>query len=193
MKVVVILRVIPAVSCSAERSISVFRGNTGRSLRGNMGRSLRGNMGRSLRGNMGRSLRGNMGRSLRGDMGRSLRGNMGRSLRGNMGQHRQGHLVLLCIKHPYVNRVDIERVIDEFASKKGRSKFFFQPNHQITLVIHLEPCKKSELVNSMPTKVNRLWDAPPSPTVHVCIPFPPGVVMLVVMLCTPSTSIMSLI
>ena len=34
---------------------------------------------------------------------------------------------LLCTGHAYVNRVDIEKVIDEFSSEKVRSKFFSQP------------------------------------------------------------------
>ena len=33
---------------------------------------------------------------------------------------------LLYIERVYVNRVDTEKVIDEFSSKKVRSKFFFQ-------------------------------------------------------------------
>ena len=37
------------------------------------------------------------------------------------------HLALLCIERTYVNRLDIEKVIDEFSSEKGRSKFIFQP------------------------------------------------------------------
>ena len=42
-------------------------------------------------------------------------------------QDHLGHLALLCIELAYVNRVDIERVIDEFPSKTSRFKFFFQP------------------------------------------------------------------
>ena len=44
-----------------------------------------------------------------------------------MGQDRLNHLALLCFERAYVNKVDIEKVIDEFSSKKGHSKFFFQP------------------------------------------------------------------
>ena len=36
-------------------------------------------------------------------------------------------LALLSIERTYFNRVDIKKVIDEFPSKAGRSKFFFQP------------------------------------------------------------------
>ena len=42
-----------------------------------------------------------------------------------MGQDHLSHLALLCIERAYVNRVDIEKVIDEFSSKKGCPKFFF--------------------------------------------------------------------
>ena len=40
-----------------------------------------------------------------------------------MGQDCLSYLALLCIERIYVNRVDIEKVTDEFPSKK----FFFQP------------------------------------------------------------------
>ena len=40
---------------------------------------------------------------------------------------RLSHLALLYIEYAYVNRVDIEKVIDGFSSEKVRSKFFFQP------------------------------------------------------------------
>ena len=39
--------------------------------------------------------------------------------RTTMGQDRLSHLSLLCIEHDYVNRVDIEKVIDGFSSKKS--------------------------------------------------------------------------
>ena len=35
------------------------------------------------------------------------------------------HLALLRIERAYSNRVDAEKVIDEFESRKGRFKFFF--------------------------------------------------------------------
>ena len=44
-----------------------------------------------------------------------------------MGWDRLRHLALLCIEHAYVNRVNIEKRIDEFSSENVRSKFFFQP------------------------------------------------------------------
>ena len=50
-----------------------------------------------------------------------------RNLRSTMGQDHLNHLALLSIERNYVNRVGIEKVIDEFSSKTGRSKFFFQP------------------------------------------------------------------
>ena len=77
-KVVVILNVIPTVSCSAERSFSVLRRPK-------------------------------------------------TSLKSTLGQDCLSHLALLCIGRAYITRLDIEIVIDEFSSKKGRSKFFSQP------------------------------------------------------------------
>ena len=65
-----------------------------------------------------------------------------------MGQDRLSHLALLYIKGAYVNRVDIEKVIDDFLSKKVRLKFFFLL-YQNTLAIYFESCKESELANSM--------------------------------------------
>ena len=44
-----------------------------------------------------------------------------------MGQDRLNHLAPLCFERAYVNRVDLEKVIDQFSSEKFRSKFFFQP------------------------------------------------------------------
>ena len=35
------------------------------------------------------------------------------------------HLALLRIERAYSNRVDTEKVIDEFQSRKGRCEFFF--------------------------------------------------------------------
>ena len=35
------------------------------------------------------------------------------------------HLKLLRIEHAYNNRVDTEKVIDEFEPRKDRSEFFF--------------------------------------------------------------------
>ena len=40
------------------------------------------------------------------------------NLRSTMGQDRLNHLALLCFECAYVNRLDIEKVIDEFSSKK---------------------------------------------------------------------------
>ena len=48
------------------------------------------------------------------------------NLRSDVGQDRLSHLGLLYIERTYVNRVDIEKLIDGFSSKTGRSKFFFQ-------------------------------------------------------------------
>ena len=74
-KVVVILSVVPTVSCSAERSLSILQ-------------------------------------------------------RSKTDQ--KHHEIASVIWHCYIlnmltNRVDIEKVIDEFSSEKVRSKFFFQP------------------------------------------------------------------
>ena len=44
-----------------------------------------------------------------------------------MGQDCLSHLAILCIEHANVDGLDIEKVTDEFSSKKNRSKFFFQP------------------------------------------------------------------
>ena len=44
-----------------------------------------------------------------------------------MGQDCLSYLALLCIERVYVKRVDIEKVTDEFPSKKIFFKFFFQP------------------------------------------------------------------
>ena len=49
------------------------------------------------------------------------------SLRSTMVQDCINQLALLSIERTYFNRVDIKKVIDEFPSKAGRSKFFFQP------------------------------------------------------------------
>ena len=48
------------------------------------------------------------------------------NLKSTIGQDCLSHLAILCIERAYVNRLDLEKVIDEFSSKKGRSKFFFQ-------------------------------------------------------------------
>ena len=74
--VVVILDIIPATSCSAERSFSVLR-----------------------------KLKIYSGRTTEEDC--------------------LSHLTLLHIGHAYNNRVDTEKVIDEFESRKDRSEFFF--------------------------------------------------------------------
>ena len=47
--------------------------------------------------------------------------------RSTMGLDHLSHLALLYIERSYDNGVDIEKVIDEFQSKKGCSKFFFHP------------------------------------------------------------------
>ena len=49
------------------------------------------------------------------------------NLKSDVGQDRLSHLELLYIERTYVNRVDIEKLIDGFSSKTGRSKLFFQP------------------------------------------------------------------
>ena len=41
-----------------------------------------------------------------------------------MDQDCLGHLALLRIERAYSNRVDTEKVIDEFESRKGCSEFF---------------------------------------------------------------------
>ena len=43
-----------------------------------------------------------------------------------MGQDCLSHLALLCTERVYFNRVDIEKVTDEFPSRKNLFKFFFQ-------------------------------------------------------------------
>ena len=47
------------------------------------------------------------------------------NLRSDVGQDRLSHLELLYIERTYVNRAIIEKLIDGFSSKTGRSKFFF--------------------------------------------------------------------
>ena len=73
-----------------------------------------------------------------------------------MGQDRFSHPALLCIERTYVNVVDIEKVIDEFSSKKELvpSSFSNRFLYQKTLVIYFELCKENELVNSMLSKEN---------------------------------------
>ena len=46
-------------------------------------------------------------------------------IRSTMGQDRLSHLALLSIERAYSNKIDMDKVIDEFASRKGRGKFFF--------------------------------------------------------------------
>ena len=46
--------------------------------------------------------------------------------RSSMGQDCLSHLALLCTERVYFNRVDIEKVTDEFPSRKNLFKFFFQ-------------------------------------------------------------------
>ena len=48
------------------------------------------------------------------------------NLKSTIGQDCLSHIAILCIERAYVNRLDLEKVIDEFSSKKDRSKFFFQ-------------------------------------------------------------------
>ena len=74
-KVTLILNIIPATSCSAERSFSALR-------------------------------------------------RLETYLRSTMGQDRLSHLALLCIERAYGNTLDIEKVIDVFASRKQRSQYF---------------------------------------------------------------------
>ena len=45
-----------------------------------------------------------------------------------MGENRLSHLARLCIEHAYVNRVDTEKVIDEFSSQKSLLQVFFPTN-----------------------------------------------------------------
>ena len=47
-------------------------------------------------------------------------------LKSTMGQDCLSHLAILCIERTCVNRLDIEKVTEEFSPKKSRSKFFFQ-------------------------------------------------------------------
>ena len=47
------------------------------------------------------------------------------NLRSTMEQDHLSYLALLCIERAYVNRVDIKKLLDEFSSIKGCSKFFF--------------------------------------------------------------------
>ena len=73
-----------------------------------------------------------------------------------MRHDRLSHLALLCIKSAYVNSVDIQKMIDEYAWKDVvLSSFSNRVLDQNTLVIHFMPGKKSELVNSLLVKVNR--------------------------------------
>lgn len=44
------------------------------------------------------------------------------NLRCTKAGNRPGHLALLRIKYAYLNRVNIEKITDQFSSKKGRSK-----------------------------------------------------------------------
>ena len=74
--VVVILDIIPATSCSAERSFSVLQ-------------------------------------------------KLKRYPRRTMEEDCLSHLTLLRPEHAYNNRVDTEKVIEEFESRKDRSEFFF--------------------------------------------------------------------
>ena len=61
------------------------------------------------------------------------------SLRSTLGDDYPGHLALLCIGRTYVNRVDIEKVINEFSSKKVvPTSFSNQLLDQKILVIYFE-------------------------------------------------------
>ena len=72
-----------------------------------------------------------------------------------MGRDRLSHLALLSIEGAYVNRVDIEKVIDEFSLKKVvPNSFSNRFLDQKTLVIYFESCKKTELVNFTLAKGN---------------------------------------
>ena len=46
-------------------------------------------------------------------------------IRSTMGQERLSHLAILSIERGYANLIDINRVIDIFASRKGREQLFF--------------------------------------------------------------------
>ena len=59
------------------------------------------------------------------------------------------HLALLRTEYAYSNKIDTDKVIDEFASRKGCSKFF------LTIFLNFESYEKSRLVNSTLTKVKR--------------------------------------
>ena len=48
------------------------------------------------------------------------------------------HLALLRIERAYSNRVDTEKVIHQFESRKGRFEFFFQ-----SMFIYFQFCEKS--------------------------------------------------
>ena len=77
------------------------------------------------------------------------------NLRSTMGRDRLSHLALLSIEGAYVNRVDIEKVIDEFSLKKVvPNSFSNRFLDQKTLVIYFESCKKTELVNFTLAKGN---------------------------------------
>ena len=61
------------------------------------------------------------------------------NLRSTMGDDYPGHLALLCIDHTYVNRVDVEKVINEFSSTKVvPTSFSNQLLDQKILVIYFE-------------------------------------------------------
>ena len=56
------------------------------------------------------------------------------NLRSTMGRDRLSHLALLSIEGAYVNRVDIEKVIDEFFFWGGGAKIFPLTNVAFTLL-----------------------------------------------------------
>ena len=72
------------------------------------------------------------------------------SLRNTMGQDRLNHLAPLCFERAYVNRVDLEKVIDQFSTRKVvPNSFSNQFSNQKTLTICFESRKKYELMNSI--------------------------------------------
>ena len=50
------------------------------------------------------------------------------TLKVTMGQDCLIHVALLCIERPYVNRLDIEKVTDEFSPKKRSFQVLFPTN-----------------------------------------------------------------
>ena len=72
-----------------------------------------------------------------------------------MEQNRLSHPALFGAERAFVNRVDIEKVIDEFSQKKLiPSSFSNRFLQQKILVMYFKSCKESELVSSMLFKRN---------------------------------------